>query len=97
MAVMLCRCGEELSNSRNPEIEYELHSQEEWVAVQKLAAEGETLLNRNWQVTAWKCPKCERMHIFRTHCDHPLRVYEVEESNDAPWGMPLFIPNGYPA
>lgn len=86
MARLRCKCGEELSNSTNPEIQYKLFTDKEWLTAIDKSEIGEKLLDiGRGKYTIWKCPNCERLYIFQYQKDTPLRIYNMEVNNGGDW------------
>lgn len=76
MAKFGCKCGFLLSNTESPnKIEYKVYSDCEW----DMIINQETIdpINIPQPIfDVWKCPKCERVYIFKN--DEVYRVYMVE-------------------
>lgn len=82
MSRMKCKCGESLSNSNNPEIEYEVFSNEEWINVLDRIDEGEELINISGnKLEFWKCPSCKRLYFFENGNNYPIGIYKLEEGS----------------
>ena len=79
MARFWCECGEVLSNSQNPDIQYRVYSDKEWLDI----VEDETITNPLLipfpEHTAWLCPNCERVHIWKTGSMERVALYERVE------------------
>jgi len=79
----LCECGETLSNSQNPDIEYYVYSDKEWLDI----AEDETITNSLLipfpNHTAWLCPNCKRLHIWKNDSMERIALYELVVKKDA--------------
>lgn len=81
VARMLCKCGNLLSTTEVPnDVELRVYTDREWV--EKI--ENQDTVN-TWELpfpehTVWRCPKCERIHVFGTGEDRNkvIRVYAVE-------------------
>jgi hypothetical protein len=79
MARMECRCGEVLSNSTVPnDIELRVYTEKEWDSIM----ENDTI--EPWKIPlptfdVWKCPKCERIYIFKEGSDKAVKIYSLEE------------------
>ena len=82
--VSLCECGKGLSNSRNPEIQYRIYSDDEWIdIVENEEKYPSPLMIPYPKQTAWLCPECSRVHIWKTGSFERLALYElVSTSND---------------
>lgn len=87
MARTLCKCGNELSNSTQPEISHLIFSGDNWVKILDRIDEGEELVNfgDSLSIECWKCPECERLIIYRNGVDKPARIYRVEETDGKSW------------
>jgi len=64
MARFLCRCGNELSNSTAPEIEYRVYTYKEWEIILTDENITEPILVPLSDHTAWVCPQCERVFLW---------------------------------
>ena len=71
-----CDCGELLSNSQNPNIEYRVYSDKEWIDIVENDNITSPLLVPYPDHTAWICPKCRRLHIWKTGSMERIAVYE---------------------
>ena len=87
MARILCKCGNSLSNSTQPEITHLIISGDNWVQILDRIDAGEQLINfcDSLSIDSWKCPECERLIVFRDGVDKPARIYKVEETDGKPW------------
>lgn len=86
MARMTCICGNHLSNSTHPEIQYWVNSFDEWNEAMEKSEAGVKLLDIGLpRISIWKCSKCERLYVFESHRDEPLRVYKIEIKNEGDW------------
>jgi len=77
-----CDCGEVLSNSQNPDIEYLIFSDKEWIDI--IENEGvytSPLLIPFPEHTAWLCPKCKRIHLWRAGSLERVAMYERADSS----------------
>ena len=79
MAKMTCKCGEFLSNSLAPnDIELRVYTDKEWDKI----SEADTI--NTWEIPlpsydVWKCPKCERVYVFKEGSDTAVKIYVLEE------------------
>ena len=80
MARMECKCGEVLSNSMAPnDIQLRVYTDKEWDSI--LAKD--TI--KTWKIPlptydVWKCPKCERIYVFKEELDAAVKIYSLESS-----------------
>ncbi|GGI57742.1 hypothetical protein [Winogradskyella haliclonae] len=82
MARFNCKCGESLSNSTNPNIEYKIFSNNEWDNLIDRTENGEKPLDFDgYTVHFWKCPNCKRLYFFNNSSDKPSQVYKLEEED----------------
>ena len=83
MARLTCKCGTEISNSNNPEVQYLIFSDNKWIELLDKLDEGAKLGNIGigYAMISWKCPACERLYIFREGSELAARVYKIEESD----------------
>ena len=80
MARITCKCGKHLSNSNNPEIEFKVFSDDEWIELLDKTDEGEKVINLSVDKTHfWKCPNCRRIYFFKDKVDTPIAIYKLEE------------------
>ena len=85
MARFDCKCGNHLSNSTNPEIEYRIYSDEEWLKIVEDESIVEPILIPYPKHTLWVCPKCERAYLWDCNekneavSSRPKRIYVPEE------------------
>ncbi len=85
MARLGCKCGEELSNSNNPEIIYDVFSNKEWLELtERLYNERVKDINTP-RLEFWKCTNCQRLYFFEEQNDTPLKIFKLEEDNDNSW------------
>ena len=79
MARMTCSCGELLSNSTVPNnVELFVYTGEEWDEILKF----DTI--EKWKIPAlkyevWKCPKCEKIYVFKDGDNEAIKVYVPEK------------------
>lgn len=79
MARMTCKCGEVLSNVETPNnIEYVVYSDIEWSKI------IDTDMLEPWKIPqpkydVWRCPKCERIYVFKDNMDKAHKIYKLEE------------------
>ena len=83
MAVFWCKCGERLWNGADPNlIEYTVYSDPEWMNIIDLIDNG----LKNWwdlpnpSIDVWRCPKCERVYIFKDN--EVIKRYILEDLED---------------
>lgn len=81
-----CICGNYLSNSNNPEIQYKVHSDSEWITLLDETENGKNV----WEVGLprifiWKCPECERLIVNESQRDEPIAIYKLEVRNKGEW------------
>ena len=77
MAVFWCECGERLSNSQNPDIDYRIYSDKEWINIVEDESITEPILIPYPKNRAWLCPKCKRIHIWKTDSTNRIALYEL--------------------
>lgn len=79
MARFLCRCGETLSNSLAPnEIELIVYTDQEWDnIISQDCIDPLKIPSPSYEV--WRCPKCERIYVFKEGEDQPIRRYVLEQ------------------
>ena len=83
MARLQCKCGEELSNSNNPEVEYNVFSDSEWNTLIDRTESGEKPLDfEGYKISFWKCTSCSRLYFFEPQNDIPLHIYKVENRRE---------------
>jgi hypothetical protein len=70
-----CECGEVLSNSQNPDIAFRIYSDKEWVDIVENEKITNPLLIPYPEHTAWLCPKCRRIHIWKTGSTERVALY----------------------
>jgi hypothetical protein len=79
MARMDCKCGETLSNTMVPnDIQLRVYTDKEWDKI----LEQDTI--ESWKFPlptydVWRCPKCERIYVFKEGYGPPIKVYKLEE------------------
>lgn len=79
IAKMECKCGETLSNTMAPnDIQLRVYTDKEWDKI----LESDTI--ESWKIPlptydVWKCPKCERVYIFKGGYGAPIKVYSLEK------------------
>lgn len=78
MARMNCICGTVLSNSIVPnDIELIVYTEKEWEQI----LQHDTI--ETWRIPlpnfdVWKCPRCERIYVFKQGDNKPIKIYMVE-------------------
>jgi len=73
-----CECGKILSNSTNPEIEYRIYSDDEWIEIVEEEEKYPSPLYIPFpKQTAWLCPECKRLHIWQSDSLDRLALYEL--------------------
>jgi len=79
-----CECDEILTNSQNPEIEYLIYSDDEWIdIVENEESYPSPLMIPYPQKTAWLCPKCKRIHIWQTGSMERVALYELVKNDNS--------------
>lgn len=79
MARLSCKCGEQLSNSNNPEIEYIVFSDGEWNTLIDRTENGEKPMDFDgYSEFYWKCRNCGRLHFFKDSIDNTIAVYKLD-------------------
>jgi hypothetical protein len=79
VASFICKCGERLSDFESPnDIEFRVYSDREWDSI----LENDAI--ETWKIpfpkhSAWKCPKCERLYIFKEGNNEAIKVYRLED------------------
>jgi hypothetical protein len=79
MASFYCKCGDRLNNVQAPnDTEWIVYSDREWDRI----LEVDTI--NTWEIPSpnvevWRCPKCERVYVFK---DNRLIKYYVLHSID---------------
>jgi len=79
MARMNCICGEVLSNSAAPnDVQLRVYTDREWDKI----LDTETI--ETWKIPTpkydvWRCPKCERIYIFKEGSDSAVKIYALEK------------------
>ena len=82
MAAFWCECGERLSNSQTPDIDYLVFSDKEWINIiedENITEPLQILANYYPEHTAWLCPKCKRIHIWKPGIMKRVALYERVE------------------
>lgn len=79
MARYVCKCGYVMSNSVNPEIEYRVYSDSEWLRIVNDKEITEPLKMPCPERTIWICPQCERLYLWKEQEEAP-QIYAVEPS-----------------
>jgi hypothetical protein len=79
MASFYCKCGNRLNNVEAPnDVEWRVYSDREWDAITSI--EVIDPINIPFPtIEVWRCPKCERIYIFK---DNRLFKYYVLHSID---------------
>jgi len=78
MARMECKCGELLSNSLAPnDIQLRVYTDREWDEILSVD------IIETWKIPlpaydVWKCPKCERIYVFKEGSDKAAKIYSLE-------------------
>lgn len=85
MSRLLCKCGESLSNSNNPEIVYKVFSDNEWLELMDKEIKNNLNDIERPKLAFWKCTNCQRLYFFEAHNDTPLKVFTIETDNDKAW------------
>ena len=79
MARMQCKCGEILSNTTVPNnIQLWVYTDEEWDKLTTLET-IETWAIQEPNRDVWRCPKCERIHVFKKGQHEAIKVYKLED------------------
>lgn len=79
MARMNCRCGQVLSTVMAPnDIQLRVYTDREWDSI----LENDTI--ETWKIPlpaydVWRCPKCERIYVFKGGSDKAVKIYNLEE------------------
>jgi len=78
MARFGCKCGKELSNSTNPDIQLQVYTDKEWLQVLDLE------MIEAWKIpnpprSVWCCPDCERLYVFDDE-NRVTKFYVLEET-----------------
>jgi len=79
MARIKCKCGEELSNSANPEIQFKVFSEEEWSGLMDKKINDPIIDIDHPKLEYWKCTNCSRLIMFEDGKDAPIAWYKKEE------------------
>ena len=78
-----CECGETLSNSQYPDIEYRIYSDKEWIGFVENEKDYPSPLYIPFpEHTAWLCPRCKRIHIWKTGTMEQVALYELVQVPD---------------
>lgn len=79
MASMYCKCGQRLSNSTNPEIEYKVFSDKEWISLLDRTDAGEKPINFDgYSIFFWKCPSCNRIYFFKDSLENLIQTFKED-------------------
>ena len=79
MSRIYCKCGECISNSTNPNIEFKIFSNEEWNNLIDRTENGEKPLDFDgFTVYFWKCTKCSRLYFFENNKDDIKEIYKLD-------------------
>lgn len=78
MARFRCTCGAELSNSNQPEIQFKVFSDEEWLRLMGATINDPVIDIKRPQLFYWECPNCGRLHMFKDKIDHTVAIYRKE-------------------
>lgn len=79
MGRMVCRCGQELSNSETPnDVQLRVYTDKEWDEIFK------TDFIKAWEIPlpkgdVWRCTNCERLYVFYNGCNQADKVYVLEK------------------
>ena len=80
MARITCKCGDYLSNSNTPEIEFKVFSDDEWIELLDRTDKGEKAINLSVDKTHfWKCTNCNSLYFFKDNVDKPIAIYKLEK------------------
>ena len=74
-----CECGEVLSNSQNPNIDFRIYSDKEWIDIVENESIKSPLLIPYPEHTAWRCPECSRIHIWKTGSSERVALYILQK------------------
>lgn len=78
MARFLCKCGETLSNSLAPNgIEFKVYTDKEWDEIINSDC-IDPLMIPSPKYDVWHCPSCERIYVFRSGKNEPIKRYVLE-------------------
>lgn len=77
---MLCRCGNTLSNSENPnDIEiYGFPDRQFYKLTESGQTDFENIADVDPEITFWQCPHCGRLYLFKNGSNIPV-CYKLEE------------------
>lgn len=79
MARLLCKCGETLSNGLCPNnVELKVFTDFEWDSIINIGV-LDTIDLPDPKYDVWRCPKCERVYVFKSGCDEVIKVYTIEK------------------
>lgn len=79
MAKMNCICGSKLSNTNDSnDIELIVYTNAEWDRILQ------SDIIETWKIPlpryeVWKCPKCERIYVFKNGGNMAIKVYALEK------------------
>ena len=80
MAHLLCKCGCDMWNGLIPnEIEFAVYSDKRMCEILENDMVDTLDLAQMNEYDVWKCPKCDRLYIFRKPDGKVLRVYKPED------------------
>ena len=79
MARYVCKCGYVMSNSVNPDIEYRVYSDSEWLCIVNDKEITEPLKIPYPERTIWICPQCKRLYLWKEQEEAP-QIYAVDPS-----------------
>jgi len=79
MARYVCKCGYVMSNSVNPDIEYRVYSDSEWLRIVNDKEITEPLKIPYPERTIWICPQCKRLYLWKEQEEAP-QIYAVDPS-----------------
>ena len=81
MARFWCECEKVLSNSQNPDIQYRVYSDKEWITIiENEEKYTSPLLIPFSEYEAWLCPNCKRIHIWKIGSMERVALYELVET-----------------
>jgi hypothetical protein len=66
-----------LSNSQNPDIDFRIYSDKEWLNIVEDKSITNPLLIPYPEHTAWICPKCKMLYIWKTGVMEKIAHYEL--------------------
>lgn len=76
-----CRCGNNLCNSTNPEIEYRIYSDDEWIDIVSNDNIVNPMLIPYSKHIVLVCPNCKRAYVFATDDMNVKYVYNLNACN----------------